>query len=161
GDPLMLVAVGGVSACFYTVLAVRGSETTRRLAGSLAVGSIALVLMGCPLEWGGVLFPGFRRAHAWMGGLTFYVVWYALKSPRTEAGLAGACLVAIDSARVLGSAGVHVSMQIGFVLVLVHSLRWQDDRHSVVRFVRNCLAAAWVLASAVNTRHSTLAEMSP
>ncbi|HXJ58169.1 MAG TPA: hypothetical protein VNU68_16050 [Verrucomicrobiae bacterium] len=161
GDPLMLVVVGGLSTCCYTVLAVTGNETTRRLARCLAVVSIALVLMGCPLGWGGMLFSGFTRAHAWLGGLTFYVVWCALRSPRPEAGLAGAGLVAIDIARLLGSSGVHWSMQIGFVLVLAHSLRWRDDRHGGVRFLRNCLAAAWVLASALNTRHSTLAELSP
>jgi hypothetical protein len=159
-SPWMFVALSGANVLAYVALSMFGTESIRSLAQRLAVLSCALLLSGCPLEWGRMVFPAFSRLHAWLSGVALYTVLRALRSPRLEWGLAGGIWLGLATAAWARSAnGLALGFQVSLVFALAHSLSWNDQHQRSAGILRKLLGGVWFLFCTLYAGKGTLTEV--
>jgi hypothetical protein len=133
-----------LNAAGYAFLFARNRG--ERLAGYLCICSFVTACAAAPEEFGRLALPEFDR-----GVWVLYCIGAALiclaavwRDPRS--GLAGGVLT-LAAVRLIfhrWDPSWNTAVQMGLLFVLMHSLRWLDDRHAGARLVRIVLTSAWV-----------------
>lgn len=115
------------------------------LAMHLALISGLALIAGMPAEWGQRLTPDFEREKFVWGSAVLYLLVLMAISRDPKAGVVGGILAAIVGGVVAHhSDAPHWAAQVGFVFVLLHSLRWAPSAEAGTTAVRWLAALAWV-----------------
>lgn len=117
-----------------------------RFALHLCFASSVALLAGTPDQWPLPFIAGWTHGKCALLVVAAYGIAWAgmLRDPRLTI-LAGSLIVSGGFAVVHGDPlRLHWVIQLGFIFVLLHSYRWQDEEHQGAGFVRAAAAAAWV-----------------
>jgi hypothetical protein len=142
------------NAVIYTATAWRYRE--KGLVRHLAFFSVAALVAGFPENWGVAILPHFTREKCIGVAVACYCLFRAVRSTDPRIGIVGAIISAL-AALAVGGGGesvFHWAVQIGFVFLLLHSLRWRDIEHSGAMMLRILVSALWI-GHAVVWTHTT------
>jgi hypothetical protein len=143
-----------LNIAFYAMLACYNREN--RLVRHLALFSLAALVAGFPEIWGVKLVPHFTREKFIGIAAAGYCLLWAVRSTDPRAGILGALVSAI-AALVAGGGeenALHWAVQIGFVFLLLHSLRWSDIEHTGATILRVVASSLWIIHAVIWT-HTT------
>jgi hypothetical protein len=146
-----------LNTAVYAVMCLR--ERENHFPRHLLFASMMLMVCGVPNEW----LVGALNRHLLIGiGAGIYLMLYIGLSRDPKTGMLGSVLVAL--AVIIGFSrynGVfHWAVQSGLVFLLLHSLRWEDEKHQGARAVRNLAAVLWA-AHAMIWAHADTALWMP
>lgn len=141
---LLLLAVANVIA--FGVLRWRRADPLGRFAGKLAFGSGLIALLGVPEEWLQLTGSGLNRFEFLFAATGLCAVAASWFSRRPVIGLCGGLTLVLGLLRTAGQLPDLFVWQVGFVVTLCHSLRW-DDAEPSARPLRGLLAGAWLLSA--------------
>jgi len=138
-----------LNAVCYSGTAVRESES--RLSFNLLLLSLAAAIGGFPADWGTRLLPGFNRPECVAGAAAAWVLFWVVRSRNPIFGTVGGVVFGLVVGFAFGSkpGSAHWGIQAGLVFVLLHSIRWLDDEHIAVKWLRMSLAMVWLAHSVV------------
>ena len=141
---LILAALNLTAFCLISFF-----DRRNYLARHLAYGSTLLFVAGMPVTWLHALAPGLVQAHCVAAGLLAYLIFWTawLNNPKLAilgAILFGTALFSVISAH---AGAVHWALQGGFIFLLLHSLRWQDNVNPGASATRILTGLAWILQS--------------
>jgi hypothetical protein len=85
-------------------------------------------------------------------GAGLFVIMTALRLPHPVVGLAAALVGMVGVAHLATPQSFHAALQAGAVLLVLHSLRWDDALHAGARVLRVIALALWLLDAAAWTR---------
>jgi hypothetical protein len=122
----------------------------------LAIFSLAALVAGFPESWGTHILPHFSREKCIGVATAGYCLFWAVRSSDPRIALVGAIVSAITTLVAGGGEGsvFHWAVQIGFVFLLLHSLRWRDIEHTGAIVLRILASALWI-GHAVLWTHTT------
>lgn len=96
-----------------------------------------------------LIVPNFERVHWIAVGTAIYLLLCSMlsRNPRVAlfASIMLTCSVMVLSGR--QTAAVHWALQCGMAFLLLHSLRWEDEKHPGAGFLRAVTALVWVICS--------------
>ncbi len=135
-------ALTALNAVVYAVMCLR--ERENHFPRHLLFASIVLLVCGLPDEW---LRVGIDREMLIGIGVGIYLMLYVGMSRNPKMGILGSVLVALTVGIAFSryNAFIHWAVQSGLVFLLLHSLRWEDDKHEGARALRNLGAVLWAL----------------
>lgn len=143
-----------LNIALYAVLARHNREN--RLVRHLALVSFAALVAGLPESWGVKLLPHFTREKFIGLAAAGYCLLWAVRSTDPRAGILGALVSAITT--LVAGAGeentLHWAAQLGFVFLLLHSLRWSDLDHTGATMLRIVASSLWLIHAVIWT-HTT------
>ncbi|HXI84587.1 MAG TPA: hypothetical protein VNL17_10935 [Verrucomicrobiae bacterium] len=149
GDSEIVLLLAVLNAAVYA--GIYALHRDNRVAFHLLLISLATLVAAMPESLGKVLIPHYSRELCVMGAIIGYVILRAILSTHPLAAVGGAVAVTGAASYLLErfSQGPEFGIQFGLVFLLVHSLAWQDARHSGANVLRIIAALAW-------TAHSTV-----
>jgi len=153
GGDKMFLSLTLLNAVIYGFLCfARGNQ----VALQLLVVSLAALVGGFPEIWGQKIFGHFDRAECLYGAAAAYGLFWAMRSRNPASGVCGGLIAALVVGVAFGShAGApHWAIQTGLVVILIHSLRWEDRYHSGAAALRVLASGLWA-AHAVVWMHTT------
>jgi len=120
----------------------------KRAALNLLLISLAALVGGFPGEWGRRIFAGFNRAECLVLAGAAYSLFWTMRSRNPASGVLGGLIAGIVTGGTMASANrpdvAHWAVQAGLVLLLIHSLRWEDRYHSGAAALRVLASCLWV-----------------
>jgi hypothetical protein len=140
----ILAALNIAAFCLISFL-----DRRNRLARHLAFGATLLLVAGIPMSWLHVIAPGLIQTHCVAAGLMVYLIFWTawLNNPKLAilgAILFGTALFLMISAH---AGAIHWALQGGFIFLLLHSLRWQDNANPGASTARILTGLAWIIQS--------------
>ncbi len=137
-----------VNAAIYASIYFRRRN---EMALHLMVFSMAALAGGVPQEWGDRVFSHFSRSYAVWSAIAAYGVFWAMQSRTPVTGVFAAIISASATGVALGdnANAAHWATQVGLVVLLIHSLRWEDAKHQGAAAVRIVACVAWVIQAFV------------
>jgi hypothetical protein len=130
----------------------------KRVALHLLLISLVALVCGFPEDWGRRIFAGFNRAECLVVASAVYGLFWAMRSRNPASGVLGGLIAGIVTGGIMASANrpdvVHWALQAGLVLLLIHSLRWEDRYHSGAAALRVLASGFWV-AHTIVWMHTT------
>ena len=144
GDKVFL-SLTLLNAVVYAILCfARGNQ----IALHLLVISLAALVGGFPEAWGRNLFAEFNRAECLWGAAAAYGLFWAMRSRNPASGVFGGLMTGLVVGGALASGNrlgvAHWAIQAGLVVLLIHSLRWEDRYHSGAAWLRVLASGMWV-----------------
>lgn len=123
--------------------------TPARQVRELLLLSAASFVAGTPLDWVALALPECTRIGCVGISIAAYLLVRASFSRLPAAGFGGAVVATIAAAILLEPVhgGMHLTLQIGLVYLLAHSLRWPADANEAATAMRWGAAAGWLLNS--------------
>jgi hypothetical protein len=120
----------------------------KRIALHLLLISLAALVGGFPEDWARRIFAGFNRAECLVVAGAAYSLFWTMRSRNPASGVLGALIAGIVTGGMMASASrpdvAHWALQAGLVLLLIHSLRWEDRYHSGAAALRVLASGLWV-----------------
>lgn len=122
-------------------------QKENRLALQLALLSFAAVVASAPIDFAPALARQLTQSNLIGLAALAYVIVGAFLSRNPKIALLGALAAMIIGGvvRQPHADWLQWATQAGGIYFLLHSLRWEDEKHSGAAGVRICLAAGWVL----------------
>jgi hypothetical protein len=155
----LLAATHGGNKIFFTLTALNAGiyagisllGRDRRVAWRLLFASGVLLLAGMPELWRHFLMPTFDPANCLVAGVVVYLMLWAALSCDPRVGVLGSLMVVLTIVVLAGNSigAMHWALQGGLVFLLLHSLRWDDAKHSGASAVRILVALLWTAQSFV------------
>lgn len=145
-EPAVLMPLTLANLAALTVLRCFRTDALRRFAGQLALGCLVVALVGVPGEWIQRLNPGWGRLEflaAALGVLAVLASWW---SRQPVVGVCGGLALVLGTFRVADEVPRLLVWQAGLMLMLVHSLRW-EDASPLARRLRRSVALVWLLSA--------------
>ena len=126
-------------------------ERNHRLAGHLLFASALMLVAGLPEAWLHVINPGLTSARAVAFGLVAGLLYWTMRLRDPKLAVLGSFVLGCSVASLLSghANALHWAFQSGFAFMLVHSLRWNDEKHQGANAVRALVGVAWVAESFV------------
>jgi hypothetical protein len=126
-------------------------DRSNRLARHLIFASVLTLAAALPDHWLQTIAPGMVQAQCVAAGLMAYLIFWTawLRSPKLAvlgAILFGSAIMSVTSHH--AGAG-YWAWQGGFIFLLLHSLRWNDQEHPGTGLVRMLAGLVWVIQSFV------------
>ena len=148
GQAEAFVLLGAINLPAYLLLLASKNrpEEIRRIAKHLAMATFALMFAVFPTNWVELLSPDFNLRRLALLGVAVYLVVLAVSYRLPELAIAGA-LGAGAVCGLLWASAAHQPIQVAFAFLVLHSLRWDDGRHSTVRYLRVFAIVGWILES--------------
>lgn len=158
---LLAVPHGGVFASLsslniliYAGICLRGPKNQD--AFHLLLASVVALVAALPVSWISVIAPEISGGE-WIAACA--AVWVGLQTclsqdPRIAVFGACGCTVSAGLALQNTAAIVYLPIQAGLVYLLLHSFRWQDERHRGARSLRLFAVLAWVGHSLIWTQQA-------
>ena len=149
-------ALTALNTAIYGAICLRDRDSY--FARHLLFASAVLMVCGLPNEWLFIHNDHFtltlHREILIRAGIGIFLMFYIVLSRNPKTGIFGSVLAAV---MVVGAfpqhgATIHWAVQSGLVILLLHSLRWEDDKHQGARTVRGLAAILWVLHALVWVR---------
>ncbi len=157
--PLLALARPGLCALLMgfngvALLAMAWKDADiRRLSQHLAVasfsGMVACIVPGWTPVWFG---PRLSTAEVPMIGIGLYLVASALWRSHPGFGVAAALMVAVGVENLGLASSAHGVVQTALLVLVAHSLRWNDADSAGAIWLRRCALAGWWLNAVVWTR---------
>ncbi len=138
---LILAALNIVAyAIVYTV----GSN--RDIHRHLLFAALLMFAAGLPLRWVNAVVPHINISDCVIGGIIAYIILLIVCSRNPRLGVLGGFLLGWTLTSVLSSRpdDLYWAFQGGFIFILLHSLRWEDAKHSGAKSVRHVMSVLWV-----------------
>jgi len=132
-----------LNAAIYAIICfARGNQ----FALHLLVISLAALAGAFPQDWGRRLFSGFNRAECVWGAAAAYGLFWMMRSRNPVSGVFGGLIAGLVVGIGLGNQAhaAHWAIQSGLVVLLMHSLRWEDRYHSGAGWLRILASGIWV-----------------
>jgi hypothetical protein len=144
GDKVFL-SLTLLNAVLYAILCfARGNQ----VALHLLVISLAALVGGFPEEWGRKIFAEFNRAECLWGAAAAYGLFWTMWSRNPASGVFGGLIAGLITGGTVASGNrlgvAHWAIQAGLVVLLMHSLRWEDRYHSGAAWLRALACGMWV-----------------
>jgi hypothetical protein len=155
--PALVVAFFAIPSAHYptfflltllntSVFALIYFQKRNQMALHLMVFSVAALVGGIPQEIGSHV-PHFTRAHSIWIATAAYGLFWGMQSHNPVSGVFGSLISAIVVGIACGDSdnAPHWGIQAGLVVLLIHSLRWQDDKHQGATAGRILACVGWVV----------------
>jgi len=130
-------------------------QPDNRLALQLGLFSFAAMVAALPIDFTSIIARPVTQSNLIGLAALAYVIVGAVLSRSPKIALLGALAAMIIGgvARQAHADWLYWAMQAGFGYFLLHSLRWQDERHDGAAGVRIFVAACWVFHSFIWVRN--------
>lgn len=136
----------------YGIVLLR--QRDNRLALQLGLGSFAAVVATLPIDFAPFLARPITQTNTVGLALLAYLIVSVLLSCNPKVTILGAVAALIGGglARQAHPDWMHWAAQTGFVYFLLHSLRWEDEKHIGAGVIRIVVAASWVIHTFILVR---------
>ena len=97
------------------------------------------------------IIPQFERVHCIAAGTTIYLLLCTAFSRNPKLALLSSIMLGCSVMVLFGNqtGAIHWALQCGLVFLLLHSLRWEDQKHQGAGVLRAMATVLWVLYSFV------------
>ena len=143
GGNKVFLTISVLNATIYAIICFARSN---QVALHLLVISVAMLVGGFPEDWGRKLFSGFNRPECVWGAVAAYGLFWAMRWRNPVCGVFGGLIAGLVGGIGLGdrASAAHWAIQSGLVVLLMHSLRWEDRYHSGAKWLRVLACGIWV-----------------
>lgn len=144
-DPGVTLALLALNTVIYAWTALQGEHG--KIAGQLALASGVAALFCMPVTWPVPSVTDRVNNIGFFEVLIGYAFIASLLSRRPELGLLGAITAGVGLAVMTPSVGgsLHCAFHGALMLLLLHSLRWEEPVEAAARALRWVAAAVWAL----------------
>jgi len=138
-DSRLFFVLAAANMLVFSLLAARRNSDAKHLL----LISLMLAIASLPEVWAGAWIPDFSRLKCVALGFGALVIAQSLISGRPAVALCAAVMAALGPRQFWPGISVNFSMELGFVLLLLQSLRLEGDRGG--ERLRIVTAATWIV----------------
>ena len=146
--PALFEVLVVANAALYWLLRPNQAGVTRIVLRELILASGALMVLGVPAPIAQMALPHFVRVQALILAIAFAIDVMALRSCRVWSGAAAAIAAAVTSLVFWPDAPVDLYLQTAAVVLLAHSLRWNNPE-PLARLLQAFAGAMWIADAAI------------
>jgi len=138
-DSRIFFVLAATNTLVFLILAARRTSD----ATHLFLFSLMLTIASLPEVWASSWIPDFSRMKCLGLGIGALIIAQSLISKRPAVALCGAIMAALAPRQFWPGVSANFSMELGFVFLLLQSLRWEGDRGG--ERLRIVTAATWIV----------------